>query len=97
MAFSENKHKVCPIEYNLLFGVDVGVISFFVEVEDVFIDFNAFFDAFRVENRSAEDKGLEWLHQQELQELQRELQQERSRRRLFMTRVLKKKDTKRRH
>ena len=28
MAFSENKHKVCPIEYNLLFGVDVGVIVF---------------------------------------------------------------------
>ena len=26
VAFSENKHKVCRIEYTLLFGVDVGVI-----------------------------------------------------------------------
>ena len=26
VAFSENKHKVCLIEYNVLFGVDVGVI-----------------------------------------------------------------------
>ncbi len=26
VAFRENKHKVFPIEYNLLFGVDAGVI-----------------------------------------------------------------------
>ena len=26
MALSENKYKICPIEYNPLFGVDVGVI-----------------------------------------------------------------------
>ena len=37
MAFSENNHKVCPIEYNLLFGVDVGVIMIFLGVFDGFV------------------------------------------------------------
>ena len=34
VAFSENKHKVCPIEHNLLFGVDVGVIYIYM-IEDI--------------------------------------------------------------
>ena len=28
VAFNENKHKICPVEYSLLFGVDVGVIIY---------------------------------------------------------------------
>ena len=31
VAFSENKHKIYVLEYNLLFGVDVGVIFCYVK------------------------------------------------------------------